>query len=83
VREAAQEGHMPDLSVMASGCLGLISFPRELERLTLARTERLYPRRVPALCDHPGIGFMLVRSERHGAVAIGAHGTHYLDEDRV
>jgi len=83
MREAAQDGQMPELSVMASGCLGLISFPREPGRLTLERIERLYPDLVPALRDHPGIGFMLVRSERHGAVAIGAQGTHYLDEDRV
>jgi uncharacterized membrane protein YvlD (DUF360 family) len=83
LREAAQEDQLPELSVMASGCLGLISFPREPGRLTLERIERLYPKLVPALRDHPGIGFMLVRSERHGAVAIGAHGTHYLDEERV
>jgi hypothetical protein len=83
LREAAQEGQVPELSVMASGCLGLISFPREPGRLTLERIERLYPKLVPALRDHPGIGFMLVRSERHKAVVIGAHGTHYLDEDRV
>jgi uncharacterized membrane protein YvlD (DUF360 family) len=83
MREGAQDGQMPELSVMASGCLGLISFPREPGRLTLERIERLYPELVPALRDHPGIGFMLVRSERHGAVAIGAQGTHYLDEDRV
>jgi hypothetical protein len=83
MREAARDGQVPELSVMASGCLGLISFPREPGRLTLERIERLYPELVPALRDHPGIGFMLVRSERHGAVAIGAQGTHYLDEDRV
>ena len=83
MHEAAREGQTPELSVMASGCLGLISFPREPGRLTLERIERLYPELVPALRDHPGIGFMLVRSERHGAVAIGARGTHYLDEDRV
>jgi uncharacterized membrane protein YvlD (DUF360 family) len=83
LREATQEDQLPELSVMASGCLGLISFPREPGRLTLERIERLYPKLVPALRDHPGIGFMLVRSEPHGAVAIGAHGTHYLDEERV
>jgi hypothetical protein len=38
---------------------------------------------VPALRDHPGIGFLLVRSDRHGAVAIGARGVNYLDQDRV
>ena len=68
---------------MASGCLGLISFPREPGRVTLERLEALYPRLLPALRDHPGIGFVLVRSERCGAIAIGAGGTHFLDEDRV
>jgi uncharacterized membrane protein YvlD (DUF360 family) len=74
---------LPELSVMASGCLGLISFPREPGRVTLERLERLHPRLVPALRDHPGIGFVHVRSERHGALAIGPNGTHYLDEGRV
>jgi uncharacterized membrane protein YvlD (DUF360 family) len=81
---AAEDGaELPELSVMASGCLGLISFPREPGRVTLERLERMHPRLVPALRDHPGIGFVHVRSERHGALAIGASGIHYLDEDRV
>ncbi len=74
---------VPELSVMASGCLGLISFPHEPGRVTLERMEAIYPRLVPALRDHPGIGFVLARSERSGAVVIGAAGTNFLDEDRV
>src|SRR5215208_6302262 len=54
MHEAAREGQTPELSVMASGCLGLISFPREPGRLTLERIERLYPELVPALRDHLG-----------------------------
>ena len=73
----------PELSVMASGCLGLISFPREPGRVTLERLEQLHPRLVPALREHPGIGFVAVRSERHGIVALGAGGANYLDEARV
>jgi hypothetical protein len=68
---------------MASGCLGLISFPRQPGRVTLEQLQERLPRVVPALRDHPGIGFMLVHSEQHGAVVIGADGTNYLDEDRV
>jgi uncharacterized membrane protein YvlD (DUF360 family) len=81
--EQAHGGELPELSVMASGCLGLISFPREPGRVTLERIEALYPRLVPALREHPGIGFVLVRSEREGALAIGAAGTHLLDSGRV
>ncbi|HEX5758024.1 MAG TPA: phage holin family protein [Thermoanaerobaculia bacterium] len=81
--ERSRGEEVPELSVMASGCLGLISFPREPGRVTLERLEALYPRLIPALRDHPGIGFALVRSERAGAVAIGRGGTNFLDADRV
>lgn len=84
-REVAEShgGELPELSVMASGCLGLISFPREPGRVSLERLEALYPRLLPALREHPGVGFVLVRSERDGAMAIGAGGTRFLDSDRV
>jgi uncharacterized membrane protein YvlD (DUF360 family) len=74
---------LPELSVMASGCLGLISFPREPGRVTFERLEQMYPRLVPTLREHPGIGFVHLRSERHGALALGARGTNFLDEGRV
>jgi hypothetical protein len=73
----------PELVVMASGCLGLVSFPRLPGRVTLEELEERYPGVVPALRDHPGIGFVLVRSRARGALAIGARGVHYLDEGRV
>jgi hypothetical protein len=38
---------------------------------------------VPTLRDHPGIGFVLVRSERRGAMAIARQGVNFLDEGRV
>ncbi|HEU4739217.1 MAG TPA: phage holin family protein [Solirubrobacterales bacterium] len=76
-------GALPELSVMASGCLGLITFPREPGRVSLERLEVLYPRLLPALREHPGVGFILVRSERDGAMAIGAGGIRFLDTDRV
>ena len=85
-RRDMQQAHgeeIPELSVMASGCLGLITFPREPGRVSLERVETLYPRLIPALRDHDGIGFMLVRSERFGATVIGPAGTAFLDEDRV
>ena len=81
--EQSRGDGLPELSVMASGCLGLISFPHEPGRVSLERVETLYPRLLPALLAHPGIGFVLVRSERGGAVAIGAGGTRFLDSDRV
>ena len=82
VREQAGDGP-PELSVMASGCLGLITFPREPGRVTLELLERLHPRLVPALRAHPGVGFLLVRSERDGAVVLGRDGVNYLDHNRI
>jgi hypothetical protein len=74
---------LPDLSVMASGNLGLISFPREPGRVTLERLERLHPRLLAALRDHPGIAFVMVRSELHGTLALGRGGTHHLASGHV
>jgi hypothetical protein len=84
-REAgpAGDGELPELSVMASGCLGLVSFPRLPGRVSLERIEGLYPALIPTLRTHPGIGFVMVRSEAHGALAIGPAGVHHLDSERV
>ena len=73
----------PEVTVMASGCLGLVSFPRIQGRATLEQLNQSYPKLVEGLRTHPGIGFMLIRSEQHGAVVLGPSGTNYLDEGRV
>jgi uncharacterized membrane protein YvlD (DUF360 family) len=82
-KQSESEDHLPEVVVMASGNLGLISFPREPGRVSLERISELYPAVLPTLCSHPGIGFVLVRSEARGAVVLSAHGTYFLDEDRV
>lgn len=74
---------LPEVVVLASGNLGLVSFPALPGRVTLERIEERYPRLLPALRAHPGVGFVLVRSEARGAVALGARGASYLDEARV
>jgi hypothetical protein len=82
-RSSGQDGSLPELSVMASGCFGFVTFPREPGRVTLERIRSRWPKLIPTLRDHPGIGFVLVRSERDGAMVIGAQGTNYLDDGRV
>ena len=72
---------LPEITVMASGNLGLISFPREPGRVTLEQIEGRRPGLLDALRTHPGIGFVLVRSEKHGAVALGPRGRRLLDGD--
>ena len=74
---------LPELSVMASGNLGLVNLPREPGRVTLERMTELHPRLLPALVAHPGVAFVLVRSEQGGPVALGADGAHWVAEGRV
>jgi hypothetical protein len=80
---AAAGDERPEISVMASGCLGLISFPRLPGRVTREQLDERYPQLLDALRAHPGIGFVLVRSERDGAVVLGARGGHRLADGRV
>jgi uncharacterized membrane protein YvlD (DUF360 family) len=69
--------------VLASGNLGLIYLMEASHRLSVEEIQQRHPRLVSALRDHPHIGFLLVHSARHGAVAIGPRGSHYLTEQRV
>jgi uncharacterized membrane protein YvlD (DUF360 family) len=80
---AKDESGLPEVVTLASGNLGLVSFPRVSHRVTLEELDDSYPLLVPTLRDHPGVAFLLVRSKEHGAVALGEEGTHYLDSGRV
>ena len=61
-----------DAVVLGSGNLGLVYLMEERRRLTLEELEARHPQLVPALRAHPHIGWLLVRSSEHGAVALGA-----------
>jgi uncharacterized membrane protein YvlD (DUF360 family) len=69
--------------VLGSGNLGLIYLMEEPRRLTLEEIEHRHPRLLSALAEHPHIGFLLVRSEQHGPLAMNSRGVHYLTEQRV
>ncbi len=73
------EADLPEVVVMASGNLGLISFPRVPERATLEWLDERYPGLVEGLASHPGIGFVLVDSEADGGVVIGGEGRHLIE----
>jgi uncharacterized membrane protein YvlD (DUF360 family) len=72
-----------DLVVCASGNLALVYFPDHPGRLSLERLAEVHPGLIEAIASHPGIGFVLVRSDRLGAIALGPAGAHYLGADRV
>ena len=72
-----------DVVVLASGNLGIISFPKWKERMTLEQLETAFPRLVPGLVAHPGVSFALVHSDARGPLAIGKEGIHILADDTV
>ena len=55
----------------------------ERRRLTLEEMNERHPDLIPALRNHPDVGWLLVRSSEHGPLALGAAGTHHLAEGRV
>ncbi len=53
--------------VLGSGNLGLISLMEEPRRLTLEEIDERHPRLIPALREHPHVGWLLVRSSEQRA----------------
>jgi uncharacterized membrane protein YvlD (DUF360 family) len=72
-----------DVVVLASGNLGLVYLLEEPRRLTLEDIQERHPDLLPALREHPHIGFVVVRSATQGPIVLGAKGTHNLADGRV
>ena len=69
--------------VLGSGNLGLIYLMEAQRRLTLEEIGDRHPDLIPALREHPHVGWLLVRSAEHGPVALGPRGAHYLADGRI
>jgi len=80
---APAAGADTEIVVMASGCLGLISFTAIPGRATREQIDARHPALLETLRTHPGIGFLLVRSAADGPVVLGPAGVHHLDTGRV
>lgn len=67
--------------VLASGNLGLVSFPDVPHRMSREEIDARHPALLTTLANHPGVGFVLVCSEEHGGLVLGANGAEIpLDE---
>ncbi len=72
-----------EVVVLGSGNLGLVYLMEEKRRFTLEEIDERHPNLIPALREHPHIGWLLIRSAEHGPVALGARGAHYLANGRI
>ncbi|GAA0536133.1 phage holin family protein [Paractinoplanes ferrugineus] len=70
------------LLVASSGNLSLLYLTRYPHRLSRAEIDDAYPKLVPGLVAHPGIGLVVVRDE-DGPVALGTSGRHRLRDGHV
>jgi uncharacterized membrane protein YvlD (DUF360 family) len=83
VKRAKNDVSGEETVVLGSGNLGLIYLMEEKRRLTLEEIHERHPRLIPALREHPHVGWLLLRSSERGPVVLGAHGVRYLADDRV
>jgi uncharacterized membrane protein YvlD (DUF360 family) len=72
-----------EVIVLGSGNLGLVYLMESPDRLTLEEIRARHPDLLPALCDHPHVGFALVRSAEDGPVVLGAGGSRRLADGVV
>jgi uncharacterized membrane protein YvlD (DUF360 family) len=69
--------------VLGSGNLGLVYLMEDKRRLSLEEIDDRHPALLRELRSHPHVGWLLVRSQEHGPVALGGAGVHYLADGRV
>ena len=81
LRRRLEDEHPPsphdDVVVLGSGNLGLL-YVRGRERLTLDELDRRWPRLVPGLRGHPGVGFVAGVDRAGVPWALGARGRRDL-----
>ena len=82
-KKAKNDVSDPDAVVLGSGNLGLVYLMEEKRRLTLEEIQERHPRLLPALREHPHVGWLLVHSSEHGPLVLGGNGARYLADGRL
>ena len=67
--------------VLASGNLGLIYFTNWSGRMTYEQIEDAFPNLINTLKNHPGIGFIMLKSFIYGTIVLSDDNIYYMDED--
>ena len=79
----AVERVAPGVVVVLSGHTAMVSFTDHRGRVELETIEREFPDLLPALVDHDGVGFLLVRSAELGPIVFGRDGALRLADGTV
>ena len=82
-KEEEQELSDSEVIVLASGNLAMIYLTQWSYRLTYEELNSYFPELIPGLKNNEYVGFILVRSQEHGDMAIGKNGTYYLDSGEI
>ncbi len=82
-KEEEQELSDSEVIVLASGNLAMIYLTQWSQRLTYEELNNYFPELIPGLINNEYVGFILVRSQEQGDLAIGKNGTYYLDSGEI
>ena len=72
-----------EVIILASGNLAMIYLTQWAHRLTYEEITSKFPNLLPGIVDNEYVGFVLVRSNEKGDMAIGLEGIYYLDSDEI
>ena len=82
-KEEDQELSDSEVIVLASGNLAMIYLTQWSQRLTYEELNSYFPELIPGIIGNEYVGFILVKSKKHGDLAIGKNGTYYLDSGEI
>ena len=78
-----QELSDSEVIVLASGNLAMIYLTQWSQRLTYEELNNYFPELIPGIINNEYVGFILVKSQEHGGLAIGKNGTYFLDSGEI
>ncbi len=82
-KEEQQKLSDSEVIVLASGNLAMIYLTQWSQRLTYEEMNNYFPELIPGIVENEYVGFILVKSQEHGDLAIGKNGTYFLDSDKI
>ena len=82
-KEEEKELNDSEVIVLASGNLAMIYLTQWSQRLTYEELNNYFPELIPGIINNEYVGFILIKSQEHGDLAIGKNGTYYLDNGEI